>query len=156
MRAGNNGWEHRRQRKLKEGFQSAHFQCIFNICHVRREFDLAHYLCAPFLFLQTVKSSRGERLMEGLTQLARESPFSKERRRQSIVALQSADYITSRAKKDFRKSCDQVTESSEIVACISLAESLIRQIRAQPVELLHEYLWWALNPSARVADKSLI
>ena len=94
--------------------------------------------------------------MEGLTELASESAFSNNRRRQRLVAIQSGDQITSRAKKDFGKSCDQVTGLSEIVACISLAESLIRQIRAQPVALLHEYLWWTSNPSARVVYKSLI
>jgi hypothetical protein len=73
--------------------------------------------------------------MEGLTQLASESLFSNNRRRQSFVATQSADYTISRAKKDFGRSCDQGTGLSGIVACISLAESLIRQIRAQPRDL---------------------
>ena len=84
--------------------------------------------------------------MEGLTQLGSESLFSNDRTRQSFVATQSADYTTSRAKNDFGKSCDEDTGLSEIVACINLTESLIRQIRAQPVALLHEYLWRASKP----------
>jgi hypothetical protein len=79
--------------------------------------------------------------MEGLTPLGSEKLFSNDRTRQSFVATRSADYTTSRAKNDFGKSCDEDTGLSEIVACISLTKSLIRQIRSQPVVLLHEYLW---------------
>ena len=94
--------------------------------------------------------------MEGLTQLGSESLFSNDRTRQSFVATRLADYATFQAKNDFGKSCDEDTGLSEIVACISLTETLICQIRAQPVALLHEYLWRTSNPSARVFHKSLI
>jgi hypothetical protein len=93
--------------------------------------------------------------MEGLTQLGSERLFSNDRTQQSFVATRSADYTTSRAKNVLGKSCDQDTGFSEIVAarpqtalvaCINLTESLIRQIHAQPVALLHEYLWRASKP----------
>ena len=85
--------------------------------------------------------------MEGLTQLVSESLFSNNGTRRSFVATQSADYTTSPGpKNDFGKRCHENTGLSEIVACIGLTESLICQIRAQPVASLHDYLWRASKP----------
>jgi hypothetical protein len=84
--------------------------------------------------------------MEGLTQLVSGSLFSNNGAR-SFVATQSADYTTSPGpKNDFGKRCHENTGLSEIITCIGLTESLICQIRAQPVALLHDYLWRASKP----------
>jgi hypothetical protein len=94
--------------------------------------------------------------MEGFTQLGSESLLSNDRTRQSFVAIRTADYTTSRAKNDFGKSCDQDTGLSEIVACINLTESLIRQIKLNLSHCCTNVSGGRQSPSVRVFHKSLI